>query len=240
VAKQHELDGVDLRADDGMRLPLAFVWLDDAPKLALDGAGKVAEKSEVWPRHTFIPVTGDLVRIRGAFYYPTRDGGLLKPEKVTVFKAQHVRPQGVGPKDKWVSVRVTWGTLVAYEGDTPVFATVVSPGADGIGGGEHGTRPGLYTIGWKMTSYDMSGEDHGAPWTIKDVPWVAYYKGSYALHEAWWHDGFGRPMSHGCINLPPDAARFLFRWLDPAVPEGWYAAASYYPQVKGTTVEIRP
>jgi lipoprotein-anchoring transpeptidase ErfK/SrfK len=146
----------------------------------------------------------------------------------------------VGPTDKWVSVRVTRGTLVAYEGDTPVFAAAISPGVDGIGQGDHATRRGLYTIGWKMMSYDMSGEDHGTPWTVKDVPWVAYYKGSYALHGAWWHDGFGRPMSHGCINLPPLDARFLFGWLDPVVPEGWYAAASYYPYVKGTVVEIRP
>jgi hypothetical protein len=240
VAKPRELHGVDLRRDREFALPLAFLWLGDAPKLEADASGRIVDRGDIWPRHAFVPVTGELARVRGVSYYPTRDGHLLKPESATLLRARSGRPAGVGPTDKWVSVRITWGTLVAYEGDTPVFATAISPGVDGIGPGDHATRRGLYRIGWKMRSYDMSGEDHGVAWTVKDVPWVAYYKGNYALHGAWWHDGFGRPMSHGCINLPPEDARFLFEWLDPALPEGWYGAASYYPEVKGTVVEIGP
>jgi leucyl aminopeptidase len=75
---------------------------------------------------------------------------------------------------------------------------------------------------------------------VDEVPWVSYYKDSYALHGAWWHDEFGRPKSHGCVNLAPADARWLFSWMDPAMPEGWYAVTSYYPHVQGTAVDLRP
>jgi len=47
------------------------------------------------------------------------------------------------------------------------------------------------------------------------VPFVMYFQLAYALHGAFWHDGFGRPRSHGCVNLAPEDARWIFRWSDP-------------------------
>jgi lipoprotein-anchoring transpeptidase ErfK/SrfK len=148
----------------------------------------------------------------------------------------------VGKKDKWVDVRVTWGTLVAYEGDTPVYATAISPGQDGVTQRSHGhnTMRGTYNIGWKLVTADMAGVEKLKEWAVDEVPFVAYYKDSYALHGAWWHDDFGRPKSHGCVNLAPTDAKFLWSWMEPGMPEGWYAVAAFYPEVKGTTVVIRP
>jgi lipoprotein-anchoring transpeptidase ErfK/SrfK len=58
---------------------------------------------------------------------------------------------------------------------------------------------------------------------LRDVPWVQYFHQSYALHGAYWHDVFGIPRSHGCINLSPVDAHRVFAWTEPALPEGWHA-----------------
>jgi hypothetical protein len=61
-----------------------------------------------------------------------------------------------------------------------------------------------------------------------------YFIGSYALHGAFWHNGFGGMRSHGCINLPPFDARWLFFWSDPYLPEGWHSI--YAGPERATTV----
>ena len=75
------------------------------------------------------------------------------------------------------------------------------------------------------------------PYSIEDVPWIMYFNGSIALHGAFWHANFGRQQSHGCVNLAPLDAAWLFRWTTPEVPEGWHAALSLK---QGTVVYIHP
>jgi hypothetical protein len=235
------LRGIDLRRNGSMQLPLAFVWLDPVPKVQMEPDGKVVPTGESWPRHSFVPVTGVIKKNKGKFYLQTKDGDYLRKDLVTTIKAATERPRGVGPQDKWVGVRVTHGYLVAYEGDTPVFATAISPGSDRVlSNGRRMTKLGRHTIQGKALSFDMSGVERGQRWRVEEVPWVAVYKEDYALHAAWWHNEFGRPKSHGCINLSPIDARFLFGWLDPALPEGWYTVGAYGRDVKGTVIDVRP
>ena len=75
---------------------------------------------------------------------------------------------------------------------------------------------------------------------LRDVPWVMYFKGGYALHGAYWHDDFGKVRSHGCINLAPIDARFVFWWSAPEVPEHWHAAYASQPLGDGTIVNVHP
>ncbi|MBI4703012.1 MAG: L,D-transpeptidase [Deltaproteobacteria bacterium] len=232
------MQGVDLRSNPQMKLPLAFLWLEDAVVYRRDPKGELVETAEKLPRHSFWPTTGRSVRGPGGIYWELRGGDYIKYALATIIKKADARPNRVGPKDKWIRVRVTWGYLVAYEGSTPVYATAVSPGIDGISKGPYATKRGRHVIGWKMLSADMDGRDKGKDWFVDEVPWTQYYVGSYALHGAWWHDEFGRPKSHGCVNLPPADARWLFGWTDPVMPEGWYAVTSFWPQVKGTLVEL--
>jgi hypothetical protein len=69
------------------------------------------------------------------------------------------------------------------------------------------------------------------------VPYVQYFSEGYALHAAYWHDSFGAPRSHGCINLSPSDARYLFHYSDPPVPRGFHGAFSLR---EGTLLEITP
>jgi lipoprotein-anchoring transpeptidase ErfK/SrfK len=74
---------------------------------------------------------------------------------------------------------------------------------------------------------------------LRDVPWIQYFAAGYALHGAYWHDVFGVPRSHGCINLAPIDARHVFMWSDPPVPEGWHGINIGAEMGEGTAVEIR-
>ncbi|HET6612892.1 MAG TPA: L,D-transpeptidase, partial [Kofleriaceae bacterium] len=102
------------------------------------------------------------------------------------------------------------------EGDTPVFSTLVSSGKPG-----HDTPTGLYRVERKYLYKTMRGEDKNGPYSVQEVPWTMYFHDAYAVHGAYWHDVFGRPRSHGCVNVPPADARWLYYWSEPALPRGW-------------------
>jgi lipoprotein-anchoring transpeptidase ErfK/SrfK len=72
---------------------------------------------------------------------------------------------------------------------------------------------------------------------LRDVPYVEYFSSGYALHAAYWHDVFGEARSHGCINLSPIDAHFLFGWTDPPVPDGWHGVFST-KDARGTLVYV--
>lgn len=73
---------------------------------------------------------------------------------------------------------------------------------------------------------------------LRDVPWIQYFAAGYALHGAYWHDVFGTPRSHGCVNLAPIDARLVFAWTDPPVPLGWHGMNVTSDMGEGTTVVI--
>ena len=70
---------------------------------------------------------------------------------------------------------------------------------------------------------------------LHDVPYVQYFHKSYALHGAYWHDAFGKVRSHGCVNLAPADAAWLFEWTDPVVPTEWHGVVGVR---EGTLVYI--
>ncbi len=118
-----------------------------------------------------------------------------------------LRPAGVGPNDKWIDVNLTQQTLVAYEGDVPVFDSLVSSGT-----WNHPTVTGQFRIYLRHTSQTMDGRLLGYDYYLENVPYVMYFFEDYALHGTFWHNNFGTPMSHGCVNLPTPAAEWIFNW----------------------------
>jgi lipoprotein-anchoring transpeptidase ErfK/SrfK len=79
----------------------------------------------------------------------------------------------------------------------------------------------------------------GEAFELRDVPWIQYFSAGYALHGAYWHDVFGIPRSHGCVNLSPIDARIVFMWTDPPVPEGWHGVNIGDGMGEGTLIHIR-
>lgn len=120
-------------------------------------------------------------------------------------------------EEKWIEVNLTDQSLRAYEGTTVVFETTISSGK-----AHTPTLEGKFRIMRKFESQLMSGPGYYLP----GVPWVMYFYGGYALHGAYWHDKWGTPTSHGCVNLRIEDAKWIYEWSDPEVPEGVKALAS--------------
>lgn len=143
-------------------------------------------------------------------------------------------PPGVGSTTRWVEVLLGNQTLVAYEGARPVFATLVSTGRR-----DHRTPSGLFRVHTKVALSTMTNrKGAGELYRVDAVPWILYFHEGFALHGTYWHDGFGNPKSHGCVNLSPQDARWLFDWAPPRLPRGWAAIASS-GQRRGLLVRVR-
>ena len=141
---------------------------------------------------------------------------------------------------KWISVSIRKQLLVAYEGDKPVYGALVSTGRGGLADPTDTTATvrGTFLIRAKHVSGTMDGnESSDEAFDLRDVPYIQYFHEGYALHAAYWHNDFGKERSHGCVNLPPRDAAWLFDWTDPVVPPEWHGAVS--PQ-GGTLVYIHP
>jgi lipoprotein-anchoring transpeptidase ErfK/SrfK len=118
-----------------------------------------------------------------------------------------VRFRADAPADgkRWIEIDISDQALTAWQGDVPVFQTTVSTGKPGWR-----TLPGTFAVYRKYEKTRMRGADYDTP----DVPWTMYYKGGFAIHGAYWHDNFGTPVSHGCVNLRVPEAKALFEWAD--------------------------
>ncbi len=86
--------------------------------------------------------------------------------------------------------------------------------------------------------YGVTVRRGSAGFELRDVPWIQYFASGYAIHGAYWHDVFGIPRSHGCINLAPIDARVVFMWTDPPIPEGWHGVNVGADMGQGTGVYI--
>jgi lipoprotein-anchoring transpeptidase ErfK/SrfK len=115
-----------------------------------------------------------------------------------------VPPVAAGPGsngERWIDVDLSDQLLTAYEGMTPVRQVLVSTGLPGTA-----TVVGQFRIYVKYESTLMTGDDYYLP----NVPYTMYFYKGYGLHGTYWHSNFGRPMSHGCVNLPTPEAQWLY------------------------------
>jgi hypothetical protein len=150
---------------------------------------------------------GDWVRVG--------EGEWIAREHLRVVR-QVARPDGVGDGERWIDVDLEDQVLVAYDGDTPVYATLISSGR------RNGTPTGIYRIRSKAAQITMrDSDDEASRWQRNDVPFALRFRDRYALHGAYWHDRFGNQESVGCVNLTPDDARWVYAWAAPAIPDGW-------------------
>lgn len=212
-------------ASPGIHLPVGFVMSSKVNQFTLGRDGRPRRGRAPGYHHMFA-ITGES-DIRGTRYVTTDDERLFRAEDVRILRAATALPEGVGEGDKWIDIDLGLQTLTAYEGLTPVFATLVSTGRVRDPDNplrDMRTPTGVFRITSKHVTNTMDG-DHAAdgPYSIQDVPYVMYFQLAYALHSAFWHDGFGRPRSHGCVNLSPHDSRWLFQWAGPVLPEGWHA-----------------
>ena len=172
-------------------------------------------------RRVFVDLDEE-TEIGGKAYMITADRMLIRKDHLLIPEPQAL-PKGLEPWERWIDVSLSKQLLVAYEGTRPVYTTLVSTGRKGSKEEPYDTPTGRWRINSKHISTTMDGNSASdGNYSIQDVPWTMFFFGSYALHGAFWHKGFGAVRSHGCVNLGPSDARWLFLWTTPFLPEGWH------------------
>jgi lipoprotein-anchoring transpeptidase ErfK/SrfK len=106
-------------------------------------------------------------------------------------------------KDRFIEIDLSEQRLYAWEGEQLVYSFKISTGKKNTP-----TPIGKYSVGARYDKARMKGEDYD----IADVPYVMYFYNGYAIHGAYWHNNFGNPMSHGCVNLQVKHAKQLYAW----------------------------
>jgi lipoprotein-anchoring transpeptidase ErfK/SrfK len=109
-------------------------------------------------------------------------------------------------------------------------------GADAKGADAKGAEPVIPKKG--DGEYGVTKRRGEGTYALRDVPYIQYFESGFALHGAYWHDVFGKKRSHGCVNLSPIDAHRVFKWTEPAVPEGWHAVISGEEHGEGTVVIV--
>jgi hypothetical protein len=148
------------------------------------------------------------------------DGAGLK-----VLNEQDVAPisPDIDPAEKRIVADLTYQTLSCFEGNNEVYFSRISSGAvydpaTGAISDERATPVGDLNTHWKILSLNMSGGGSASGYSTPAVPWDTVISGEgIAIHGAFWHNDFGEKRSHGCINVKPEDAKWIFRWTTPYI-----------------------
>jgi len=161
---------------------------------------------------------------KGAAWYRVSD----PPEQPMWVHSSLIKPvapvkfEGAKYKGRWVNVNVTQQVVTAYEDGIPVKVTLASTGTIAAKVNpetgkrdDNRTEIGVWKIYYRLQSQEMKGGSKagGDYYDLKDVKWVQYFHNSgEALHGTYWHDDFGHPHSHGCVNLSNAIAEWFYGW----------------------------
>jgi len=145
-------------------------------------------------------------------YVASHDMRLVPNDELTTLSPD------VPDQDKHIVVELSTQLVTAFEGEKLVFSQRCASGVKGTD-----TPKGEFTTYHKGPSVHMTNEgdaiEEETVYSLPGVPWCSFFTGAgNAFHGTWWHNDYGRPRSHGCVNLPSEAAKFIYRWTKPNVP----------------------
>ncbi|MEZ4452066.1 MAG: L,D-transpeptidase [Nannocystaceae bacterium] len=218
---------------------LTAAWSVSLPAVLVDQVGKRAKPIGSIPYHEPVDVDPTPIRAGGETWH--RVPGRGKDGADAFVDASQIRYWDPGPKwdeaptrELWIDVDIDQQMLALRQGDEVLFLTLVSTGT-----GKHPTPRGLFRIRNKLALGKMENRpDEPESYYVEEVPWVQYFYKRFAFHTTYWHRSLGRRRSHGCINLAPRAAAYIFAQTSPMLPDGWTSAWEYEDAV-GTVVRIR-
>jgi lipoprotein-anchoring transpeptidase ErfK/SrfK len=204
--------GVDLVATPPPSWPFAWVYAADRKTVTARATpDKKAAAAGTFEHRAIVAVleeSGGYVRIA--------DGQWIDRKSLR-FARTRPRPDIADAHTKWIDLDRDEQVLIAYEGDTPVFATLFSSGRH-----KTDTPPAIYRIRSKSSLTKMAAEEREAShYEVSEVPWATRFRSGLYFHAAYWHDRFGKVNSHGCVNLSPHDAKWVYDWTEPVMPAGW-------------------
>ncbi len=241
-----EFEGVVL--NDKTQLPIAFFRKKDRPQYRWLGE-TFQETGTSFPRLSHVQLSEERKVHETIAYLKVRDSDLwLREADAAVARKRDEVPykktEAIKTRKTWLDVSVFGGTLVAYENETPVFATLISPGRGGtpIPGRDPvstaSTPTGTFRVDGKFRWATMvSSSDSNI--VHSEVQYVQNFHGPHALHGAYWHEAFGELKSGGCVNLSPKDSKWVFEWTDPQLPKDWHGMRSTEDRGPPTRVVIR-
>lgn len=189
--------------EDGLLYPMA--WTLKHLRASKTPGGEASDANPFLYRYTRVTLYS-WVEVDGYRWYQIGKDQWV--HQFNVAKIEPIERPAEVDTNKWISIDLYEQIAIAYEGDTPVFATLVSSGLSGWD-----TNEGLFHIYLRYERTTMSGAYQQPDfYSLQEVPWTMYFDGDIALHGTFWHDGFGYRASHGCVNLSITDARWLFEW----------------------------
>jgi hypothetical protein len=180
------------------------------------------------PRYTSFQVYGAEVveEDEGWIWYNIGGGYWIRQTFVSLVDVTP-RPAEIGPDEYWVEIDLYEQSFAAYEGDRMVYAGLVSSGLN-----RWPTNEGLFQVWSRHSEVKMSGAEGKIDYYfIEDVPHTLFFDAEIALHGAYWHDRFGYKHSHGCVNMPPRAAEWVYYWSENAPNDLWVWVHSSDPHI---------
>lgn len=184
-----------------------FGWMLREFEARAEPGGPAEADAPLLQRYDFVQVYGSQMGRDGALWYDVGEGRWVRYHALALLTLRE-RPQGVEADEFWVDIDLNQQTFAAYEGDRMVFAGLHSSGL-----ARWPTRRGLFRVGRIYLTTPMVGGVVGDDYYyIEGVTHTMFFDGDIALHGAFWHDDFGRPKSHGCVNIAPRAAEWLYYW----------------------------
>ncbi len=228
-----DFQGIEL--SENLELPVAYAVRRGVRSWKMDGAAAI--KQDEIPYHTRLELSGRFRTVQGHRFWATKDDLWVRHKDVTVVRRLHEFPEFATGQQKWIDISIVTGTAVAYEGQKPVYATLVSVGRDRLGDPETtaSTERGTFRVIRKQIT--RRGDDSpDAP--LHDAPWALLLESGDWLYATPSHDRFGIEHTDGNIELSPKDGRHLFNWSSPQIPEGWHGVV-VDPAEETTIVQIR-
>lgn len=218
------LQGVSV---DLSQLPGGFVFKTGARfwHRTDDGAWKAEKEAERYSFWLFAAIDDERVHLRAQ-----SGSALLRSEVRLVLEPPPPPPEIQGEDEPWADVDLTNRILYAFKGRRLVRVFLISAANE--------TPVGMHRIYWKQDHAVFDRQQQRNAYYLEAVPFVMYFRDAYALHGAYWHDDFGSGETHGCVNLAPADARWLFSFLAPALPAG-YASIRADAISPGSWVRLR-
>jgi hypothetical protein len=186
----------------------SFGWVLGEVKSRTAPGFSAPETENIWYRYNIVQVFA-VEEAEGNTWVMIGPDEWLDYRHVSRVDPRSGPPEGV-PASRWIEVNLDEQTLAVYQENELVFATVIASGVEPFW-----TQPGVFQIYEKKDTETMSGAteaDRSDYYYLEDVPWTMYYDQKRALHGAYWHNAFGYPRSHGCVNLSVGDAHWLFEW----------------------------
>ncbi len=215
--------------------PFAWVLSAFQPTLEPDGATNTA--APVYGRYDVVQIYEKAV-VGATIWYRIGEQQWTRQQRLGIVTPRQPPPQLKNMRErlhgKWIFVNIYEQTLAAYEGERLIFASLVSSGLP-----KWETIKGVFQIQYKnrlQPMYNGAGDPELGEYYLEEVPFNMFFSGDYALHGAYWHDGFGFKKSRGCVNLSIRDARWLFEWTEPPASPWGYAKAG--PDSPGTWVWV--